>query len=104
MQKQEELSRFTASGKTFFFNKGKASNGTEYLAINAIYGKGNQERTVLFPAHFLEYFKHIRGAIEKMTGMSFNGGMPSDPAAPITPCPERCPNCNWHLLNAELNK
>jgi hypothetical protein len=70
MNKQQEISRFTSSGKTFFFNKGKARNGTDYLAINAIYGQGNRERTVLFPPHYMEYVKHVTEAVEKLTGFS----------------------------------
>lgn len=70
MSQQQELSRFSASGKTFFFNKGEAKNGTDYLAINAIYGQGNRERTVLFPPHYMEYVKHVTKAVEELTGFT----------------------------------
>lgn len=79
--KQQELSRFTGSGKTFFLNKGKARNGTDYLAINAVYGQGRQERLVLFPPHYLEFYKHLKAAIEQLTG--FQASQPSQGAPPL---------------------
>ena len=71
----EELSRFNGGGKTFFFNKRKSVNDTEYLSINAIWGKhGNYEKLVLFPQHYLEFLKHLEKAIEGLTGFSKKGG------------------------------
>ena len=70
MPQHKEISRFSGSGKTFFLNEGEASNGTKYLAINALYGRGNQERLVLFPPHLLEFSKHLDGAIEHLTGFT----------------------------------
>lgn len=88
--KHEELSRFSGSGKTFFFNHGVAKNGTDYLVVNAIYGKGRQERMILFPVHYLEFWKHLKGALEKMSGVTFGGSepqveLPEEPEAPRIP-------------------
>ena len=77
---QTELSRFTGSGKTFFLNKGRAKNGTDYLAINALYGQGKREGLVLFSAHYLEFLKHLTAAVEELTGMT------ARKAAPATGC------------------
>ena len=66
-----EISRFNGGGKTFFFNKRQANNDTEYLAINAIWGRqGNYEKLVLFPQHLMEFAKHLDGAIEHLTGFT----------------------------------
>lgn len=65
-----EISRFTVSGKTFFFNRMKARNGTDWLAINAIYGDGNQQRLGLFPSQMVEFYQHYKKAMEDITGMS----------------------------------
>jgi len=70
MAKHKEISRFSGSGKTFFLNEGEAANGTKYLAINAIYGRGNQERLILFPPHLLEFSEHLNKAIERLTGFT----------------------------------
>lgn len=67
----KEISRFNGGGKTFFFNKRQASNETEYLAINAIWGaRGHYEKIVLFPQHFMEFSKHLDAAIEELTGFT----------------------------------
>lgn len=93
-RKTRELSRFTNSGKTFFFNLGQASNGTEYLAVNTIYGRGSKERVVLFPSHLFTFQKHLREAIEEIHGVTFNeaGGRAraSEPNLP-----QACPACEY---------
>lgn len=83
MKGHQELSKFTASGKTFFFNKLEARNGDPYLSINALYGQGNHERITLFEPQFLQFVKHSRTAVEEMTGMTFN--TPQLEAAAPTP-------------------
>lgn len=93
MSKQKELSRFTGSGKTFFFNKGEAKNGTDYLAVNTIYGKGSQERIVLFPPHYMEFRKHITGAMESLMGVKFVDTLPPSPEPHVPELPIKCPKC-----------
>ena len=67
----EDISHFSGSGKTFFFNKRLAKNDIEYLAINAIWGeRGNYEKLVLFPQHYMEFSKHLDKAIENLTGFT----------------------------------
>lgn len=88
----KELSRFSESGKTFFFNQGEAANGTHYLAINALYGKGQQQRVVLFPAQFLSFFRHLKGAVETLEGIKL--GESHVPATSVVPMlPYSCPKC-----------
>ena len=94
---QDELSRFNGGGKTFFFNRKRARNGTEYLSINAMYGDQRYEKLVLFPQHLVEFYKHVKGAIETLTGLTPKEEEQSEPL-------ERCPNCRWHLLDPELNR
>lgn len=101
MSRHQELSRFSGNGKTFFFNKGEAKNGTEYLAVNALYGKGNQERIVLFPPHFLEFIKHLKNSIESLTGFEVVPPKELQEAEPENPCLNTCPNCGWDLEGAE---
>jgi len=91
-----ELARFSANSKTFFFNKMIARNESEYLSINAIWGKGNKQRMTLFPSQLLEYHKALGVAIEKMTGMSAKA-----PEA-TTACPEcGMPKRTWAALSCE---
>lgn len=99
MPKQQELSRFTGSGKTFFLNRGRARNDTEYLAINALYGQGNRERLVLFPPHFLEFRKHLTEAIETLQGVQFNNSSQSPPTPSI---PKKCPSCSHGAADYEI--
>ena len=77
MPKQVEVVRFSSSGKTFFFNKAPAQNGSPYLTINSIYGKGNRERTILFEGHFMQYYRCLKEAIENTFGVTLNGGGPT---------------------------
>lgn len=82
MSKQhDEISRFNVNGKTFFFNKGEASNGNSYLAINALWQE-NMERMTVFPNQLLEFRSHLDGAIEEITGLT-----PADGGS-------LCPNCD----------
>ena len=99
----QEISRFSNGGKTFFFNKGVSKAGDGYLAINALYGRGNQERIVVFPSHYLQFFKAVKAAIEQLAEVKLNGEAPAEPAEPSLPCPERCPNCHWYLIENERN-
>lgn len=99
MSRHEELSRFTGSGKTFFFNKGRAKNDTDYLAINALYGQGRRERMVLFPPHYMEFFKHLKSSVEELTGFKFGEDLPE-----ASPTHEKCPNCGWHMSDDEYNR
>lgn len=71
MANPDRISHFNGGGKTFFFNKSKASNDTEYLTINAMYGSPPKyERIVLFPQHLGEFSKHLEQAIEHLTGFT----------------------------------
>lgn len=92
----QELSRFSASGKTFFFNRGKAKNGTEYLVVNALWGNGNQERVIIFPPHFLEFRKHLSQAIERLSSVSFSSSEPK-PACESCGMPKRTWRCKSDL-------
>jgi len=99
--KTKEFSRFSESGKTFFFNRGVAGNGTPYLAINAIYGQGNQQRLVLFPPHYLQFHQHLEEAIEKLTGFSAPGQ--GEIEVPKFATPTKCPDCgsncdDWRVV------
>lgn len=91
MKHLQELSRFSESGKTFFFNKGTSDSGAEYLAVNVLYGKGQQQRVVLFPSHFISFFKHLKGAIEQVGGITINES--TRPAPSREPLPTHCPAC-----------
>lgn len=93
-----ELSRFSANGKTFFFNKGHTKTGGDYLAINALWGQGNKERVLVFPAHYLQFVKHATSSIEQLAGVDF-----AKEDAPA-PAHEQCPNCNWHLTDDDYNR
>lgn len=87
-----EISRFNGGGKTFFFNKRKARNDTDYLAINAIWGKeGRFEKLVLFPQHLLEFSKHLAEAVEDITGFTQGGG--GRPLEGVT-LPSACSKCD----------
>lgn len=98
----DELSRFSSNGKTFFFNRFIAKNDAPYLAINALYGKGRQERMVLFEPHWLQFLRHLMASVEKLTGVEF----PEYIAKPAEqePAEELCPNCGWHLSNRAYNE
>lgn len=80
-KEHDEISRFNVNGKTFFFNKGEAQNGNEYLAINALWQQ-NMERMTIFPNQMLEFRSHFDGAMEEITGLS-----PADKGS-------LCPNCD----------
>ena len=70
-QNGERISHFNGGGKTFFFNKRKAVNKTEYLVLNAMYGNPpTYEKLVLFPQHLLEFSKHLDEAIEGLMGFT----------------------------------
>lgn len=100
---RDELSRFSANGKTFFLNRATARTDTDYLVINALYGKGQKERLILFPSQYLEFHSHLTDAIEKLAGISFGpGAHPPTPAPPALP--RDCPNCShgsasWEVLH-----
>jgi hypothetical protein len=97
----KELARFSESGKTFFFNEGEAKNGAKYLAINAIYGQGNQQRVVLFPPHYFQFHRHLTESIQKLTGFSGPGQEGLEPA--VLELPTHCPDCSaqsaeWRIV------
>ena len=99
--RHEELSRFSGSGKTFFFNKGEAENGTPYLAVNALYGRGQNQRLVLFPAHLFDFHRHLSAAIEKLTGFTAQTYVPEPVGTPDMPT--TCTDCgsgcdDWRVL------
>lgn len=102
MPRHKELSRFTASGKTFFFNHGRAKNGTDYLAINAIYGRGNQERIVLFSSHYMEFYKHLIDAIGELSGLTPTQKELEDPSA-LPPWRTKCPKCGDDDFAVDIN-
>lgn len=90
----DELSRFTASGKTFFFNKMKAKNGGEYLSVNALFGQGNHERITLFEPQLIQFVKHSQRAVEALTGLTYAKAEPSPLVeAPADTIPTHCPAC-----------
>lgn len=80
-----EISRFTNSGKTFFFNKKESRAGGDYLSVNAMFGKGRYEKLTLLPSQLLEFAKHLEGAVEDITGFKRSGGGSSV---------ERCHQCD----------
>lgn len=91
-QKWKEIKRFSGSGKTFFFNSAISSNGEEYLIINALWGKGNQQRIVLFQTHMLPFAQALAASIAAITG--FQPVAASAPETPEAPeMPEYCPGC-----------
>lgn len=107
-----EISRFAVNGKTFFFNKGEASNGAPYLAINALYGKGNKERLVLFEPHLFGFYKNFAVAFEEMTGLAIGSAPPEpveeEPEAATPRLPLQCSGCGrgadqskvvWRAIN-----
>lgn len=73
-REHEELSRFSAGGKTFFFNLGRAKNGSRYLSINAMYGKGNMERLVIFPEQVVTFKDNLAKAIPHLMGLNEEDG------------------------------
>ena len=100
--RHQELSRFSGNGKTFFFNKGKAKTGSHYLSINALYGKGQQERLILFPPHYLEFYAHIKDALENLTGFTVGTLKASEAVeVPGPSLPFECPRCEagpWEFM------
>lgn len=99
-----EISRFTGNGKTFFFNEMKARNKNKYLAVNALYGQGRQERMILFEGHYLEFLRHLQEAIEELSGFSLGMGVPEEtPKAldmkqsdgSVDALPMDCPECGY---------
>ena len=68
----KELARFSAGGKTFFFNEMRAKNDARYLSINAIWGQGNKQRMTLFVPQLLDYARCLDEAIASITGMTRN--------------------------------
>lgn len=94
-----QITRFTASQKTFFFNHAETRGGGDLLRINAIYGKGGFEKLTLLPSQLIEFYTHLGRAIEKITGFQLSGE-----TTPAQPTEERCPNCHWHLLDPEMNQ
>ena len=91
----EQLAQKSASGKTFFFNRQEARNGTEYLCINSIYGDGMKERMVIFPSQIMEFRDGFNEAFEKFTGLK-----PTEVAVS-----EHCPECgsrprDWGTLKS----
>lgn len=95
MSRHEELDRFHAGGKTFFFNKGKARNGNEYLAIKGLWGQGNQEQIVLFPGQMLQFYKLYLDALEELTGLRPGNSEVPEPAVQerLPGIPIECPQC-----------
>jgi hypothetical protein len=73
MTQHAEICRFSSNGKTFFFNKAKAKNGSPYLTINALYGQGNRERVILFEGHFMQFYRCMKEAIGATFGVAVNG-------------------------------
>lgn len=107
MNHGQELSRFNVGGKTFFFNRCKAANGQDYLAVNAMYtrgGKPQYERLVVFQSHFIEFFKAVKAAVEELGELKMAGDAPETPAAPAVECPSQCPNCGWWLRDPARNE
>lgn len=93
MSRHEEISRFHAGGKTFFFNRGRARNGNDYLAIKGLWGKGNQEQLVLFPGQMVEFYQKFRSAMAAITGLQPAEDAP-EPTGPTLPnIPVDCPAC-----------
>lgn len=100
MKGHDEISRFSANGKTFFFNRMRARNDAEFLSINCLYGKNGKQRLTLFPSQMLDFYKHFVGAMRDMTGMAPNAGAPTAPKPPRLPI--RCPACKMGSANFEL--
>ena len=101
MSKTVEIGRFSSGGKTFFFNKGEAANGSPYLAINTLYGKGTRERVVLFPGHFFPFYKALIDAVRDITGFAAPAGDIPEPAR--LDLPTACPDCEagstaWEII------
>jgi len=96
MPEHKEISRFSANGKTFFFNKGVAKNGNEYLTVNAMWGQGNKERIIVFQPQMPQFLKSLRDAVEAIAGITLAS----------TSTPVACPKCampkhTWRALTNE---
>lgn len=101
--KGEELSRFSSNGKTFFFNKFIAKNDSPYLAINALYGQGRQERMVLFEPHWMQFLRHLKASISSLSGLEFKEDMQDMQDVPALKIPLNCHNCGsssgqWRIM------
>ena len=91
MSQYQELSRFSGSGATFFFNKGEARNGTDFLIINALRGKGTRQGLTLLPSQYMEFANHLNEAIEGLTG--FKRANTPDTLIMESDLPQKCPEC-----------
>ena len=98
MERQHnELSRFSSNGKTFFFNKGVAKNGNEYLTVNAMWGRGNKERIIVFEPQMPQFLKNLQGAVQKISGVSVVSEGPEKTACQKCGMPKR----TWKALSNE---
>lgn len=98
---RDEISRFSANGKTFYFNKALAKNGTPYLVVNALYGDQKKERMIVFPSQYLQFHSHLTSAVESLAQISFANGTAGPTRAPVLP--RKCPDCghesgSWEVL------
>ena len=99
MPAHTEITRFTSSGKTFFFNKGEARNGTDYLIINALHGQRTRQGITLLPGQYMEFASHLNEAIEGLTGFKKS----DDVLVVESDLPQKCPECgnegaDWEVV------
>lgn len=102
----DQISRFTESGKTFFFNREKTRGGSEYLAINTMRGSPPAyEKLTLLPGQFLSFRKHLTEAVEALTDVKFTPDVPDVPTETPTPLlPHTCTNCaaSWEKFDIAI--
>lgn len=79
-----EIARFSANGKTFFFNEMESKKGDPYLAINALYGQGRQERIVLFESHWPQFKRLINRVLDEL--MRVETDTPTQEEPLVIPC------------------
>lgn len=89
-----ELSRLTASGKTFFFNRDQTAGGADYLTINTIRGKpARYEKLTLLVGQLLPFHQHLTKSIEDLTGLKF--AQSAEPVKAEAHLPGACPACQY---------
>ena len=99
-KRNTEISRFNGGGKTFFFNKGEAKNGNEFLVINALHGRQARQGMTLLPGQYMEFVKHLDVAVEELTGFSRVPNGKADSTEPNIPI--QCSKCHEGSASWEI--
>ncbi len=100
MPNHTEITRFTSSGKTFFFNEGEARNGNKFLIINALHGQHTRQGITLLSGQYMEFANHLNDAIEGLTG--FVRSSPSSQPTQLK-LPVQCPKCDGGSAGWDLS-